>query len=178
LSRKNPNAGGRARTYFWVTIFGREEGKVPMEAYAFETPEFGLDEQGLHRLRSRFAFEHFAYADLTEATVKRGKSVQNWALLLAIGLCCLGFSAFTAYRLGLFLLYGRGHVYVQTLATPIIPGAIGLAAVWQALRVTDILAVRVGGRRFVFPLETLKEDQKPPALESYLAQRVRSKNVR
>jgi hypothetical protein len=149
-----------------------------MAAYAFETPEFGLDEQGLHRLRSRFAFEHFAYADLTEATVTRGKSVQNWALLLAVGLCCLGFSAFTAYRLGMFLLYGRGHVYIQTLATPLIPGAIGLAAVWQALRVTDILAVRVGRRRLVFPLETLKGDKEPPALASYLAQRVGSENTR
>jgi uncharacterized membrane protein YecN with MAPEG domain len=145
-----------------------------MVAYAFETPEFGLDEQGLHRLRSRFAFEHIAYADLTEATVTWGKSVQNWALLLVVGLSCLGFSAFTAYRLGMFLLYGRGHFYVQTLATPIIPGAIGLAAVWQALRVTDILTVRVGRRRLVFPLETLKGGQKPMALESYLAKRIGS----
>jgi hypothetical protein len=149
-----------------------------MTAYAFETPEFGLDEQGLYRLRSRFAFEHFAYADLTEATVTRGKSVQNWALLLVVGLCCLGFSLFTAYRLALFLLYGHGHFYVQTIATPFIPGAIGLAAVWQALHVTDILAVRVGRRRFVFPLETLKADQKPLALESYLAKRVGYKNAR
>lgn len=127
-----------------------------MAAYAFETPEFGLDEQGLHLLRSRFAFEHLTYADLTAATVTRGKSVQNWALLLVVGLCCLGFSTFTAYRLYLFLAYGQGHFYVQILATPLIPGAIGLAAVWQALRVTDILAVRVERRRLVFPLEALK----------------------
>jgi hypothetical protein len=149
-----------------------------MTAYAFETPEFGLDEQGLHRLRSRFAFEHVAYADLTQATVTRGKSVQNWALLLVVGFCCSGFSVFTAYRLYLFLNYGRGHVYVQTLATPIIPGAIGLAAVWQALRVTDILVVRVGRRRLVFPLATLKGDQNPRALERYLATRVGAKQVR
>jgi hypothetical protein len=145
-----------------------------MAAYAFETPEFGLDEQGLHRLRSRFAFEHIAYADVTEARVTQGKSVQNWALLLVVGLACLCFSAFTAYRLSMFLLYGRGHVYVQTLATPLIPGAIGLAAVWQALRVTDILAVRVGRRRLVFPLETLTGGQNPLALESYLAKRIGS----
>lgn len=143
-----------------------------MAAYAFETPEFGLDEQGLHRLRSRFAFEHVAYADLTEARVTRGKSVQNWALLLLVGLCCLGFSAFTAYRLAMFITYGRGHFYVQTLVTPLLPGAIGLAAIWQALRVTDILVVRVGRRRLVFPLETLKGSQSPMALESYISKRV------
>jgi hypothetical protein len=95
-----------------------------MAAYAFETPEFGLDEQGLHRLRSRFAFEHMAYADLTEARVTRGKSVQSWALLLLVGLCCVGFSAFTAYRLAMFLTYGRGHFYVQTLVTPCCPGPL------------------------------------------------------
>jgi hypothetical protein len=145
-----------------------------MAAYAFETPEFGLDEQGLHRLRSRFAFEHMAYADLTEARVTRGKLVQNWALLLLVGLCCVGFSAFTAYRLAMFLTYGRGHFYVQTLVTPLLPGAIGLAAIWQALRVTDILVVRVGRRRLVFPLETLKGSQSPMALESYIAKRVAS----
>lgn len=145
-----------------------------MAKYAFETPEFGLDELGLHRLRSRFAFESVSYADLTEARVTRGKSVQNWPVLLLVGLAGLGFSVFSAYRLLMFLTYGRGHFYVQTLATPIIPGAIGLAAVWQALRVTDILAVRVGRRRLVFPLETLKENQSPLALESYLAQRVNS----
>jgi hypothetical protein len=72
----------------------------------------------------------------------------------------------------MFLAFGRGHFYVQTIATPIIPGAIGIAALWQALRVTDILVVRVGRRRLVFPLETLKGGQSPMALESYLAKRV------
>jgi hypothetical protein len=140
--------------------------------YAFETPEFGLDEDGLHRLRSRFAFEHIAYLQLSEARVTRGKSVQNWLLLLLVGIACLGFSAFAAYRLYWFLASGSGHIYVQTLATPILPGAIGLAAIWQALRVTDILVIRTGRRRLTFPLETLKPGQSIMALESYLARRV------
>ncbi|MBD2721824.1 hypothetical protein [Hymenobacter armeniacus] len=143
-----------------------------MSQYAFETPEFGLDEQGLHRLRSRFAFEHIGYSELREANVTRGKSVQNWVVLLVVGLLCLGFSVFTANRLLMFLLYGRGHFYVETLVTPLIPGAIGIAAIWQALRVTDILVVRTGRRRLVFPLDTLKEGRDAMALASYLAKRV------
>ncbi|MDO7846766.1 hypothetical protein Q5H92_10390 [Hymenobacter sp. M29] len=143
-----------------------------MATYAFETPEFGLDEQGLHRLRSRFPFENIAYEQLSSVEVRRGKSVQNWPLLLLVGVLCIGFSAFTAYRLYLFLTFGRGHFYIQTLATPFLPAVIGVAAIWQALRVTDILVVRVNRRRLVFPLDTLKHDQSVMALESYLARRV------
>lgn len=143
-----------------------------MAQYAFETPEFGLDEQGLHRLRSRFPFEDIAYSQLSEAKVTRGKSVQNWYLLLLVGICCIGFSAFTAYRLFMFLSFGSGHFYVQTIVTPLLPGAIGIAAIWQALRVTDILVIRVGRRRLIFPLETLKGGKSVMVLESYLAKRV------
>lgn len=129
-----------------------------MAGYAFETPEFGLDETGLHRLRSRFAFETIPYSAMARAEVTRGRSVQNWLLLLAFGLACLGVGLWTALSLYRFLTSTtvRGTVDVRAVATPIIPAVLGVVAIWQALLVDDILVVRYGQRRLVLPLSKLK----------------------
>lgn len=144
-----------------------------MGPYAFETPEFGLNEHGLSRLRSRFVFETIAYPEIAEAKVTRGKSVHNWILLLVVGMLCLVFSAFTGYNLFQFLTSGKGgHIYVEEIATPFLPACIGVAAIWQALKVMDILVVRVGRRRLVFPLDKLKANKSLMELESFLSKQV------
>jgi len=143
-----------------------------MAGYAFETPEFGLDETGLHRLRSRFAFEQIPYSGMSRIEVMRGRSVQNWWLLLAFGLACLGVGVWTAISLYLFLTSPReyGKVDVRAVATPIIPTVLGLVAIWQALQVEDIMVVRYGRRRLVLPLSKLKKGN-VAELTYYLAQR-------
>jgi len=143
-----------------------------MAGYAFVTPEFGLDEAGLHRLRSRFPFETIPYAAISRAEVTRGLSVQNWWLLLAFGLACLGVALVTAFNLYVFLTSptARGRLNVRAVAIPIIPGFVGVAAIWQALRVEDILVVRYGRRRLVLPLSKLQVGS-VGELPHYLAQR-------
>jgi hypothetical protein len=143
-----------------------------MAGYAFETPEFGLDEAGLHRLRSRFAFAQIPYAAMSRVEVTRGRSVQNWWLLLAFGLACLGVGIWTAVSLYLFLTSPKpeGRVDVRAVATPLIPTVLGVVAIWQALQVEDILVVRYGKRRLVLPLSKLKTGD-VAALPAYLARR-------
>lgn len=143
-----------------------------MASYAFETPEFGLDETGLHRLRSRFAFEQIPYSAMNRIEVTRGRSVQNWWLLLAFGLACLGVGLWTAISLYLFLTSPteRGKVDVRAVARTIIPTVLGLVAIGQALRVEDILVVRYGRRHLVLPLSKLKVGE-AAALPQYLARR-------
>ena len=143
-----------------------------MAGYAFETPEFGLDEAGLHRLRSRFAFEQIPYAAMSRVEVTRGRSVQNWWLLLTFGLACLGVGLWTAVSLYLFLTSPReyGKVDVRAVATPIIPTVLGLVAIRQALQVEDILVVCYGRRRLVLPLSKLKKGN-VAEFSYYLAQR-------
>jgi hypothetical protein len=144
-----------------------------MASYAFETPEFGLDETGLHRLRSRFAFEQIPYSAMSRIEVTRGRSVQHWWLLLAFGLACLGVGLWAAFSLYLFFTSPteRGKVEVHAVATPIIPTVLGLVAIRQALQVEDILVVRYGQRRLVLPLSKLKVGE-AAALPRYLAQRI------
>ena len=143
-----------------------------MAGYVFETPEFGLDETGLHRLRSRFAFEQIPYAAMSRVEVTRGRSVQNWWLLLTFGLACLGVGLWTAISLYLFLTSSTEHgkVNVRAVVTPFIPTVLGVVAIWQALQVEDILVVRYGKRRLVLPLSKLKTGH-AAALPAYLARR-------
>jgi len=145
-----------------------------MADYTFVTPEFGLNEAGLHRLRSRFPFQTIPYAAMSRAEVTRGLSVQNWWLLLAFGLVCLGVALVTAFNLYMFLTSptARGHLDVRAVATPIIPAFVGVAAIWQALQVEDILVVRYG-RRLVLPLGKLQAGT-IGELTYYLAQRTGS----
>jgi hypothetical protein len=144
-----------------------------MAGYAFETPEFGLDEVGLHRLRSRFAFEQIPYSAINKVEVTRGRSVQNWWLLLAFGLACLGVGLWTALSLYLFLTSPKpeGRVDVRAVATPLIPTVLGVVAIWQALQIEDILVVRYGKRRLVLPLDKLKKGS-PTELTYYLARQL------
>jgi hypothetical protein len=146
-----------------------------MAGYTFVTPEFGLDETGLHRLRSRFPFETIPYAAMSRAEVTRGLSVQNWWLLLAFGLVCLGVAIVTAFNLYVFLTSptARGRIEVRAVAIPVIPGFVGVAAIWQALRVEDILVVRYSRRRLVLPLSKLQAGN-VGELTYYLAQRTAS----
>ena len=143
-----------------------------MARYTFETPEFGLDETGLHRLRSRFPFESLPYAAISHATVTRGKSVQNWGLLMAFGLLCLFFGLYVAFNIYRFFRFGHGQITVQEVAVPIVPACIGIAAIWQALRVEDILIVRTGRRKLLFPLSKLTTGDLP-ALPVYLASHIK-----
>ncbi|MDO7874191.1 hypothetical protein Q5H93_05555 [Hymenobacter sp. ASUV-10] len=142
--------------------------------YAFETPEFGLDENGLHRLRSRFAFETIPYPHLQQAVVKRGKSVQNWVLLLIVGICCLTIAVFIAYRI-LDFLFGDAptnlRIEIHEVAIPVFPAFIGVSAIWQALKETDILEVKTGRRRIVLPLDKLRPVGQLRELQQYLLAR-------
>jgi hypothetical protein len=146
-----------------------------MASYTFVTPEFGLDEAGLHRLRSRFPFQTIPYAAMSRAEVTRGRSVQNWWLLLSFGLVCLGVAIVTAFNLYLFLTSptAHGRINVRAVALPVIPAFVGVAAIWQALRVEDILVVRYGRRRLVLPLSKLQAGN-VAELTHYLAQRTPS----
>ena len=139
---------------------------IPPSCYAFETSEFGLDDKGLHRLRSRFPFETVAYAAIIRAEVRRGRTVQNWWLLLAFGLLCAGL--YVAYNIYLFFSFGHGRITVQELVVPVIPGCIGVAAIVQALQVGDILIVYTKRRKLLFPLDKLKSGNLL-ALPVYLA---------
>jgi hypothetical protein len=140
--------------------------------YAFETPEFGLNENGLHRLRSRFPFESLPYTAITQAEVKRGKTVQNWWLLLAFGVLCLGLAGYVAYGIFWFFKFGHGRITIQEIVVPIIPAFLGIAASRQALRVDDILLIHAGRRKLLFPLNKLTAGELP-ALAYYLAARIR-----
>lgn|GEM_PF-2944264 len=144
-----------------------------MPPYAFVTSEFGLDEAGLHRLRSRFPFETIPYAAISQVEVTRGRSVQNWWLLLAFGLACLGVALWVA--LGYYRFFtdptAGGRIEVRAVAAPIIPAFVGGAAIWQALQVEDILVVRYGRRRLVLPLTKLQGGTLAD-LPAYLAQHV------
>jgi len=142
-----------------------------MMSYGFETPEFGLDENGLHRLRSRFVFETIPYPQMQQAEVKRGKSVQNWVLLLIVGVCCLAIAVFVAYRILDFLFDDTPtnlHIEVHEVAIPIFPAFIGVSAIWQALKETDILEIKTAGRRLVLPLDKLQPAVQLTELQQYL----------
>lgn len=137
--------------------------------YPYSTPEFGLDEQGLHRLRSRFVFESLPYAQLGAARVRRGRTMRHWPVLLLFGLLCLSAALYTGYHIITFLgSDGPGSIDVHEVVVPVIPALLGGFAIWQALRVADILEVQHGRRRLVFPLDHLQPAHAPGQLQAYI----------
>jgi hypothetical protein len=54
--------------------------------YHFQTEEFGISDEGIHLFRSGYNYETILYPDIQQVRVYRGKELNNWLVILLIGL--------------------------------------------------------------------------------------------
>lgn len=130
-----------------------------MNKYRFETDEFGLSDEGVHLLRSRFNYETIAYEQISKVRFERSKVVNNWVLILILGIASLVFSIY--YTLILFDVFNDdriSRVYVEEVAIPFLPGFLGSFMIYSALRTGTMMVVSYGRKTKRLPLEKLRKD--------------------
>ncbi|NOS92617.1 MAG: hypothetical protein HOP30_11885 [Cyclobacteriaceae bacterium] len=114
-----------------------------MTDYLLETREFGLSDKGIHLLRSRFNYQTIDYNDIDELVIEKGKELNNWALLLVIGLGLLLFSFWYSFRLFGILDSGEVRViYIEEIIVPVIPFLAGLYFTYSSTRNATIMKVK------------------------------------
>ena len=131
--------------------------------YYFETAEFGLSSRGIHLLRSRFNYETYDFQDIDTLTIEKGKELNNWVIILILGLGLTVFSVWYSY--GLIDIVKEAHViYVEQILVPVIPFMLGSYCIYSSTRDGTILRVHTIKKTDKF---SLKEIEKAKKLEDF-----------
>ncbi|MFT2009174.1 hypothetical protein ACMA1I_10905 [Pontibacter sp. 13R65] len=144
--------------------------------YNFYTNQFGVDKKGLHLLRSKQKF--IPYSNIDSITLKRGRVVKNWLLLLLFGLCCLLFASYSIFTLN--VLSGSEFLFslqAEKTIAPIVSAFIGVGAVLMALQERDIMIVRRKGKKAVLLMSQLIKQHQTDDFIAFISQRLGYKKV-
>ncbi|TXK36626.1 hypothetical protein FVR03_17285 [Pontibacter qinzhouensis] len=144
--------------------------------YKFSTNQFGVDKKGLHLLRSKHKF--ISYADIDSVTLKSGKVMKNWQLLLLFGICCLLFSAYSLLSRFVFSdLAQTTYTQPEEVIVTAISSFIGAGAIILSLQTKDIMVVRRKGKKVVLLMKPLVDAHKTDDFISFVSQRLGYKKV-
>lgn len=128
--------------------------------YLFESDTFGISQEAFHLLRSRFNFKTYQAQEISQITIEQGRQVNNWLIILVIG---LGLVCFAIYYS--FVLYNMltddsvTSIYIEELLIPILPFLLGFYCIYAALKTGPTLRVDlVNYKNKRFPLLRLKKN--------------------
>ena len=126
-----------------------------MNNYYFETREFGVSDNGIHLLRSRFNYETIEFHQVHNLTIEKGKELNNWLAILVIGLALVSFSVY--YALRIFSIIDNNEVnviYIEEILVPLIPFMLGGYCLYSSTRNGTILRLRtIKNKTDKFPLK-------------------------
>jgi hypothetical protein len=137
-----------------------------MKEYKFETAEFGLTAEGIHLLRSRYNYETIPFEQIHKIRFEKSRVVNNWIVILAIGLASVSFSIFYAsILLKVFSDDRVNRIYIEEILIPFLPMVFGLFMIYSSLRTGTMMIVHFGKKTKRFPLEKLRKEG---SLESFI----------
>lgn len=145
-----------------------------MTEYHFESPEFGISDDGIHLLRSGFNYETIAFSQVDSLTIEKGRELNNWPVILAIGLALLSFGVY--YMIGLFdVLVGDelNVIYIEETLVPLGPLLLGGYCVYTSMKNGTVLRIRtIKGKTDKFPLRHFEKQLRLKPLQSFLIEKL------
>ena len=139
--------------------------------YPFETDHFGLTDDKLHLLRSRYNYKTYDASDISEVEIAYGRLINNWLAVLILGIGLLLCSMYYGAALIQLLLDGKGtKIYIEEVAVPVLPFFIGAYSVYMSLRTGPTLKVTFEqtGKAKSFPLDKTAKHHELDTLTSLL----------
>jgi hypothetical protein len=145
-----------------------------MNEYAYETTEFGLSDEGIHLLRSRFNYETIPFSDVQSITIERGKELNNWILILLFGVALITVSLFYILRaLHVIGNYEVNVIYIEQIVIPVIPLLLGCYCLYSSTRNGTILRLKtVKNKKDKFPLKEIEKTNSLSNFQQYLKERL------
>ncbi|MEM6524637.1 MAG: hypothetical protein AAGF85_17560 [Bacteroidota bacterium] len=139
--------------------------------YKFESDKFAFSDNQLHLLRNKYNFRSFSNSEIHSISIRKGKQVNNWVVLLVLGMAMIGFSIYYALRLHYLLSEGIiRSIYVEEILIPLIPTMLGGYCVYSSVRNGIVATVILNsGKTYNFPLGSLSGNS-ATELEAYLSE--------
>ncbi|MCU0391950.1 MAG: hypothetical protein MUE81_12595 [Thermoflexibacter sp.] len=129
-------------------------------------------------MRNKFKYKSIALLEIDSIEFKKGKYIKNWLLLLLFGLIFIGFSVY--YSIGLYNFFTSsegGRIYIEEIVVPVIPLFMGIFAVVQSLKVTEVMIVKSQGKRYSFSVGEFQKNQNLKSLIDYFKERLGHKKI-
>ncbi len=129
--------------------------------YNFYNDQFGLDEAGIHLLRSGYNYKSIRIDHIKSISIDRGRQVKNWLLLLVFGLflTALGLYTFLKIIYEYFFADNFNHFYIQQFVFPVLPLLIGCFSIYQSLKMGWVITLNLEDTTMVLPLGGQKDFQ-------------------
>lgn len=145
--------------------------------YYFETKEFGISDNGIHLLRSRFNYETIEFNQIDHLIIEKGKELNNWLAILVLGLTFVSFSVY--YSLKLFNIIDNNEVnviYIEEILVPLIPFMFGGYCLYSSTRNGVILRFKtIKNKTNKFPLKEFEKNNKLKAFQDFLKEKLNAK---
>ncbi|BDD08884.1 hypothetical protein FUAX_13160 [Fulvitalea axinellae] len=142
------------------------------DKYDFRTKEFGLTDEGVHLLRNGFNYKTLPFGELESLRISEGKDSNNWVLVLAVGLGCVGGSLYGMYMLYNFLTSPwPGKINIEVIISVFILLMFGGYMVYFSLKSGPLILISHKGKRYKFPLRELVKAGTLDAFTSWLKEK-------
>lgn len=145
--------------------------------YLFQEEYFGLSETGLHLLRNRFEYDYFSFDQIDQITLKKGKAIKNWLVLLIFGLTFFVFGFFMGKGvLSFFQSDAKGKIELLEVVSPFFFMLIGGYTIFKSLQIEEILSFRIKGKDHKFSTKQLSNDGLLEGVINHLSKNVEFNN--
>lgn len=130
-----------------------------MADYKFETDQFGITENKIYLLRSRFNYETIDFGVVDKIVIANGRQVNNWVVIFLMGLLLVGFGLFTAIKViyEFFFANNFTHFYMEQFLIPVLPLFVGVFSLYFSLKIAPVVTIVFNNRAKRLPIEQLKK---------------------
>ena len=135
--------------------------------YLFEDEYIGVSETHLHLLRNRFEYKTITIAEVETVTLKIGKAVKNWLILLIVGSIMLCSGIYFAYGVvEFFFSKVKRSIDIFEVVFPIFLVFVGGNFIYESLKKEKILEFKIGDQNHKFSIKYFEQqNQLEPLLE-------------
>ena len=149
-----------------------------MNLYKFETDQFGISDNGIHLLRSRYNYETIKFSDLSEIRIEKGRQIANWFLTFMFGIALILIGFYVGYQVLHTWFFGEGYYYfhVNHFAFPILPIIVGSYSLFVSLKTGFVMTTLINGKTKKFPIDTLKKQNQIDEFVVFLNTNILIKN--
>lgn len=144
------------------------------ENFKLKEEQFAISDDGIHLLRNNFNYETIQFNQIDSITIKRGKEIKNWLVVLIIGIAVLTYAIFDSIQLYQAIFNDKvDRIYIERILMPLFPFLVGCLFIYISLRTTKVIIINTLKKSHYFSLSTLDKSN----LISELIVVLKNKNV-
>lgn len=129
-----------------------------MSTYKFRNEHLAVDDNKIHFLRNKYAYDNVDFKSINEIVFKKGRSINNWVLLLVIGVVL--FISGIIFSKNLFLImFGDESttIYIESIFTSVVLIIIGFILVIKAMKTEKIIEINFQNKTKKFAVKSFEK---------------------